>query len=199
MMISKYKWNAWLDAAIFMAFVVTTITGVLLWLALPTGSGSNYYIYWGLSKSTWVAIHDWAGVAMLVGLLAHILLHWDWVQCIASRFFHRLPRQARTNFGLDAIVGVLFLAVSISGLISWLVLGGSGYHGGRNPMYNAIVLGLGRDGWNDLHLWTGVAMIALTVLHLALHWKWILCMIKKFFRAAVNSLPQPKRDEEFAV
>jgi hypothetical protein len=198
-MISKNIWNAWLDVAIFMALVTTTITGVFLWLIFPTGSGSSYFIYLGISKSNWVILHDWAGMAMLVGLLIHVVLHWDWIVCIASRLTHRLPLQARTNFGLDAIVGILFLAVSISGLISWLVLGGGGYHGGRNPMYNALVLGLGRDGWNDLHLWTGVAMITLTLLHLVLHWKWIMYTIRKFLRTAVGSLPLRKRDKEFAI
>jgi Domain of unknown function (DUF4405) len=195
---TKTKWNAWLDAAIFISLVLTAWTGVILWLILPEGSGSSYSLFLGVSKSAWVTVHDWAGVAMLAGLLMHVVLHWEWVVCVASRFTRRLPRQARTNFGLDAILGIVFLAVSISGLISWLAPGG-GYHGGRNPAYNALVLGLSRDGWNDLHLWAGVAMISLALLHLALHWKWILCTLRNFIRQGKRAFPFRKSSEECVV
>lgn len=194
-MISNTKWNAWLDAVIFITFVLTALTGVILWLILPDGSGSSYSLFLGISKSTWVTVHDWAGVVILVGLLTHVVLHWEWVACIAARFPRPLPRQVRTNFGLDAILGIIFLVVSISGLISWLALGG-GYQGGRNPAYNTLVLGLARDGWNDLHLWMGVAMISLTLLHLALHWKWILCTLRNFLHSAKRPSPFRKSKEE---
>jgi hypothetical protein len=197
-MISKTKWNAWLDAVVFTALVLTTLTGVILWLILPEGSGSSYSLFLGVSKSAWVTVHDWAGVAMLAGLLTHVVLHWEWVTCIAARITRPLPRQVQTNFGLDAILGIVFLVVAISGLISWLALGG-GYQGGRNPAYNALVLGLGRDGWSDLHLWTGVAMISLTLLHLALHWKWILCTLRNILHTVKWPFPFRKSNGECVV
>jgi hypothetical protein len=197
-MISKTKWNKWLDAVIFIALVLTAWTGLILWLILPDGRGSGYSLFLGVPKSIWVNVHDWAGVAMLAGLLMHFVWHWEWVVRVASRFTRRLPRQARIYSGLDAILGIVFLLVFSSGLISWLALEG-GYRGGRNPAYYAPVLGMARDGWHSLHLWTGVAMILLALLHLALHWRWILCTLRNIFDLGKRPLPFRKSNEECVV
>lgn len=34
-------------------------------------------------------------------------------------------------------------------------------------------LGLGRHGWGDLHTWSSYAFLALLLLHLVMHWRWI--------------------------
>jgi hypothetical protein len=63
----KTKSNLWLDITIFIAFITTTITGLLLWLVLPEGPGSRSAILLGLTKESWISIHNWAGIGMLMG------------------------------------------------------------------------------------------------------------------------------------
>lgn len=41
------------------------------------------------------------------------------------------------------------------------------------------MLFLSRDNWNDVHIWGSLAVIAGIVVHLALHWRWIVCMVKR--------------------
>lgn len=87
--------------------------------------------------------------------------------------------KAKLNFVVDAMILVAFLAAAVSGIVL-LTQPHGGYQGGRNPNFGQTVLLLSRDGWNDVHVWGSLAMIAGIVVHLALHWRWIVCMVKRF-------------------
>jgi len=197
---SKTKYNFWLDPTIFIAFLITAATGLPLWLAIPHGQGSSQALsLLGLSRRTWVDIHDWAGLTMLIGATTHIILHWEWITCVAGRFFGKLARQARLNFSLNSLLFVAFVLVNLSGLVAWLVLPSGGYRGGRNPLHNASLLGLTRYGWNDVHLWVGLAMIAVLVVHLALHWRWVACSIRRYAQAAFRDFRATGQPDECPV
>jgi hypothetical protein len=196
-MFGKAKSNLWIDAAIFVAFGVAAVTGLLFWLVFPEGPGSRAYVFLGLSKDAWIDIHDWAGVIMLTGALIHILLHWKWITCVGKRYFAKLARQARIYFTLDFLMLMAFVLVNLSGLVAWLVLPQGGFQGGRNPVYNALFLGLGRHDWNDLHLWSGLAIIAILGLHVALHWKWIVCTLRRYTQEAVCRLEPGRTSREY--
>lgn len=183
-MFGNTKFNFWLDVTIFTAFVVTAITGLLLWLMLPAGPGSSSVIFMGFTKRTWLDIHDWAGLAMLIAAGTHIALHAKWISCVAERYFKKLARQARVNFSLNTLLFVAFSLASLSGLVVWLLLPG-GYQGGRNPYYSWTLYGLDHHQWGDVHLYAGLAMIAILTVHLALHWNWVMCFVRRYAQAAV--------------
>ena len=48
------------------------------------------------------------------------------------------------------------------------MLDGRGEGGGR-----VTLLGMNRHDWGEWHAWVGYAMAALVVVHLALHWRWL--------------------------
>ena len=199
-MFGKTSFNFWLDITILIAFMITAITGLLLWLVLPHGPGTQSFIFFGLTRGTWIDIHDWAGLAMLIGAATHIALHWKWISCVADRFFKKLARQARINFSLNSVLFVTFFLASLSGLLVWLLLPSGGYQGGRNPFYNATLLGLTRHGWNDVHLYAGLAMMAVFAVHLALHWNWLTCVARRYAQAAVCNLkPAADQSKECAI
>ncbi|HEY61936.1 MAG TPA: DUF4405 domain-containing protein [Anaerolineae bacterium] len=88
-----------------------------------------------------------------------------------------ISTQTRNNwlvvFGLF-IGGII---ASLSGLY-FLLFPTSGYKGGRNPWYGITIL-FDRHTWRDLHTWAGVIMIIIVLIHIPLHWKWIVNMAKK--------------------
>lgn len=198
-MFGKTKFNFWLDVTIFAAFLVTAITGLLLWLALPHTQSSQTLTFLKFTRSTWVDIHDWAGLATLIGAATHIALHWKWISCAAGRFFKKLARQARVNFSLDSLLFIAFVLANVSGLVVWLILPSEGYRGGRNPFYNASLLGLARHDWNDLHLYAGLAMIIALTVHLALHWKWVMCVLRRYTQAALCNLQGQSASNECGI
>ncbi len=84
----------------------------------------------------------------------------------------------KLNYLLDAVIGLAFVLSGVTGL-AFLLMGEGGYQGGRNAGYATPLLGLSRGMWSDLHTLGSLVMIAGIVVHVALHWKWIVRVTKK--------------------
>jgi hypothetical protein len=90
-----------------------------------------------------------------------------------------LSGPTRRNWAIDAFLLVSAGLASLSG-IYFLYLP-NGYQGGRNPLYNTIIL-FGRETWDLLHTWSGIGMIAIALVHILIHWKWITSITKRLWR-----------------
>jgi len=92
-------------------------------------------------------------------------------------------RKATRNYILALIMFLLALFQTVSGFVLWLVLpgGGYGYRGGRGEGVGTGATFLwSRDTWIDIHDWVAVALLVILVVHLVLHWRWIVYMTKKY-------------------
>ena len=191
----KNRFNFWLDLSALLGFIITALTGVILWLVIPHGRGSDYLTFVSISRAAWIDIHQWVGLGTLASLGIHIAIHWKWIKSVAQRYFSRLARPARLNFSLNSLLFLAFFLANLSGLVAWLVLPAGGYQGGRNPFYGATWFGFDRHAWNDLHLWTSLAMIAIAGLHIILHWKWLVLTARRYAASMAGTLPGMSRPE----
>lgn len=98
-MSTKGKINYWIDVVIGLAFVFSALSGLVLLIA-PSGyqGGRNpYYDQTVLLLSThaWDTLHTWSSIAMISGVGAHLVLHWDWMVCMTRKLFTagRPPRR----------------------------------------------------------------------------------------------------------
>src|SRR5512145_909282 len=73
-------------------------------------------------------------------------------------------RRSRLNFWLDATAALTFSAMVGSAILLEFVLP---HRGG------GTWLGWSRHDWGEVHLWLGVALLTLIVVHLILHRDWI--------------------------
>jgi len=103
--------------------------------------------------------------------------------------------RARLNFFLDTVIGLAFLVEVVSGFVLWAVLPHGGYQGGRNAAYQQAFV-ISRDAWLSLHDWFALAMVIGVLAHLVLHWKWIVCMIRRVWRDAFQAEPKQTEDQE---
>jgi len=73
-----------------------------------------------------------------------------------------------------AILITLFLFQAFSGCIIWFVLprGALDY---ENMLYGSgrNFLELQRNVWSDLHAWVAIAALAIMIIHIVIHWRWI--------------------------
>jgi hypothetical protein len=88
-----------------------------------------------------------------------------------------LSKQTRNNWLIDSVLLIGAVVSMLTG-IYFLFLPVGGYQGGRNPMYGVIIL-FERETWDDLHTWFGIAMIVAAVIHIVIHWKWIVNMTRR--------------------
>ncbi len=91
----------------------------------------------------------------------------------------RVMKKRHLNFIIDSISLAAFLILISSGIIMRYVLPPGA---GRNM----TLLALDRHEWGGIHFWVSIVFIVLMVVHLILHWKWIVCIVKgkekRFFR-----------------
>jgi hypothetical protein len=92
--------------------------------------------------------------------------------------------KARLYFAVVVVSFVAFVLEAFSGFVLWLVLprgpGGSGWGGGGGGDGASFLFD--RQTWLDIHDWTGVALLCFIAVHVALHRKWIVRMLKSLFK-----------------
>jgi hypothetical protein len=92
----------------------------------------------------------------------------------------RVSKQTQKNWWVDAALFSSAIVAALSG-IYFLFFPSGGFQGGRNPLYNIQVL-FTRQTWDDLHTWGGVAMIVAAIIHLAIHWQWVVGMLRRTWK-----------------
>lgn len=80
----------------------------------------------------------------------------------------------KKKFLIDILIFILFLVITISGFILWLVLP----RGGGGVRESSFIFD--RHIWVGIHNWLSVGLILLIIVHLLLNWKWIKAMFKCF-------------------
>ena len=96
---NRARINYFVDLLIALAFVLAGISGLILFFA---GSGGGYQggrnpryardsLF--LARSAWKGLHDWSGIAMLVGVFLHLVLHGKWIACMTRNLL--APRRVK--------------------------------------------------------------------------------------------------------
>ena len=84
----KSKLNYIVDVLMGVAFVIASITGLVVFFFLPSGVKQGRYLeFLGIIKGTWTAWHNWAGIIIIVLVLVHLILHWKWMVNMTKSFF----------------------------------------------------------------------------------------------------------------
>jgi preprotein translocase subunit SecY len=92
----------------------------------------------------------------------------------------RVSKQTQKNWWIDAALFSSAILAALSG-IYFLFLPSGGFQGGRNPLYNIQVM-FSRQTWDDLHTWGGIAMILAAIIHLTIHWQWVVSMARRTWK-----------------
>ena len=82
--------------ALFIFALLQLISGFVLWWVLPAGegyqggrglAGENAFLW---DRYTWIDLHGWVAVALLVVVIIHLVLHWKWLARMTRRYLNRL-------------------------------------------------------------------------------------------------------------
>ncbi|MBN1157334.1 DUF4405 domain-containing protein [Candidatus Woesearchaeota archaeon] len=77
--------NYIVDVLLGISFVITAVTGIIIFLFLPEGvRQGRYQVFLGITKGVWSGIHDYAGLVMIGLSLFHLALHWNWLVCMTK-------------------------------------------------------------------------------------------------------------------
>jgi len=143
---SSTKTNVLVDVAIFAAFL----------LALDP-------------RSTGIAIHEWLSISLLAAIVAHLLLHWQWIVQVTRRFFRRTSGKARLNYVVNALFFMSATTVIVSGLLI------------SKTALPALGIQIEAGGpWRQLHTLSANLSLLSLALHVALHGSWIVDVVKRY-------------------
>ena len=83
------------------AGLAEAVSGFVLWFALPSGGGRGRLAlsYWGLTRHTWIDIHDWVAIALVIIVAIHLIIHWKWVLRMTRNIAGRLNDAFRSLKG----------------------------------------------------------------------------------------------------
>jgi hypothetical protein len=151
---SQTKTKLWVDVLIFIVFLITME---------PHTSG--------------LAIHEWLSLSVVAAMIVHLLLSWDWITEITSRFLGKLSGLNRINYILNWLLFIDGTLLMVSGvLISEVALPFLGIN-----LSASFV-------WRRLHdLSANVGLILLGI-HTALHWGWIVTAFNKYLLQPIMKL-----------
>jgi hypothetical protein len=187
--LSKQTQQNWLIAAVNVVGGLVVGATSVYFLFIPSGGyqgGRNpmYGVTIFFGRETWDLLHTWSGVAAIVVLVVHFVLHWDWVVLMAKRVVSvlfdrdtRLSGGSAFNIIIDLIAALSFLLTALSG-ITFLFMPAGGYQGGANPNWDPGFL-FSRTTWDLIHTWAGVALMIAVVVHFAIHWRWVVNVTRR--------------------
>ncbi len=79
--------------------------------------------------------------------------------------------RTRVNFIIDALAFSAFVLLSATGvLLRYVLPPGSGHF--------STLWGLDRHDWGHIHFWIAVGLLSTLSIHLLLHWRWAVCVVR---------------------
>jgi uncharacterized membrane protein len=92
-------------------------TGYLLRFPLPPGSNKTLSL-WGYTRHQWGDVHFWISLGLLIVLVIHLVLHWNWIVTVRGKRFH-LVKTAHPSLVRSGILTVVIVTLTIM-LFAWL-------------------------------------------------------------------------------
>lgn len=126
---------------------------------------------------TGIPVHEWLGVSIAVAMIVHLVQHGDWIASIGRKLFGRTSFQNRVNYLLMFGLFIGFASITISGLlISEAALPFLGIDVTATPF------------WFWVHVSSVGWVIALTAIHIAMNWRWIVHATERLVLAPLRRL-----------
>jgi hypothetical protein len=195
--------NILLDMPMLVSGLVSVLTGIYF-LFLPVGGfqgGRNpfYGVVIFFERHTWGDIHTWSSVIILALAALHIPIHWSWITKMTRSGARavlgksKLNKFSWFNLYINVVIGLSGLVCGLSGLYF---------------LFEPVLVPAGGTGWiftpltwDMIHTWSGVVVTAAAILHFAIHWRWVIKVLSKYwgafqdsiFAARKERLPEPVR------
>jgi hypothetical protein len=189
--------NILLDMTLLFSGLAAAISGIYF-LFLPVGGyqgGRNplYGVTILFDRHSWSDIHTWASVIMIALVALHVPIHWDWIvkmtrsgiKAVAGK--SSLNSRSRLNLGINILIGLSGLICGLSGIYFLFNPGALHASLGESWLFAPAV-------WDVIHTWSGVVMISAVILHFGIHWKWVVKVVGKYWKALTGQQVGPRAE-----
>lgn len=108
--------NLQVDVIAAAVMVAMVATGYILRFPLPPGTNKTS-ILWGLTRHQWGTVHFWISIALLVLVVVHVCLHWQWVLVSVKR--RLLGTSSPSKSPLVSGLLTVFVLAAVLSLFGW--------------------------------------------------------------------------------
>jgi hypothetical protein len=123
------------------------------------------YLVAAIPAFTGLLIHEWISLGIFVVLIVHVAASFDSLLMTMKRCADRL---GIANFVLDGMLLIVFMVVTVSGImVSRHIL----------PLFDFVAPGY--FFWNPVHAISAKLLLALLIVHVAVHFKWFVTLLPK--------------------
>jgi hypothetical protein len=119
-------------------------------------------------RLTGLTLHEWFGIAMLFGILVHLLLSWTWIYEGARQLAKPRSSRIRVNYFLNFVLFAMMTITIYSGVLISEVAG---------PAMGLVATTDPR--WRTVHNFFSQTMVGIAGLHLAINWDYSVAMGRK--------------------
>lgn len=82
--------NYIVDVILTIVLAIVGISGVILYLFFESGiRRGGYQTFLGITKHTWSFYHEYLGLFMVILMILHLLLHFNWMVCMTKKLFKK--------------------------------------------------------------------------------------------------------------
>ena len=83
--------NALVDIGCLITFIPSLVSGLVLYLVLPSGGGqgSGWSTYLSITRIQWVTMHNNSSLVFAALLIIHLVLHWMFFRNIRKCFISK--------------------------------------------------------------------------------------------------------------
>ncbi len=83
--------NYWIDILLLVCFIIVGVSGLVLHFAFVSGvpGGGKAVTFLGTTKAAWQPWHTYSGIAMILLIVVHLILHLKWLWRMTKNLFVR--------------------------------------------------------------------------------------------------------------
>lgn len=86
----RSKTNYVINALMVISFIITAVTGLIMFFFLPSGvSRGGYQESLGITKHIWITVHNWSGIILIILVIIHLVLHLGWIVSMTKNIFSK--------------------------------------------------------------------------------------------------------------
>lgn len=111
---SRTTINFWLDATLLIVFLALIWVSVVVYFVFPPGAAAEGYTLWGAERQYWLGVQFVLLCSLTLGVLIHVMLHWNWVCGVAAKWRAGTGRKAAWDDGVKTLVGVGLIIVILN-------------------------------------------------------------------------------------
>lgn len=137
-------------------------TGLILFFKFHVGHGAGGNALLGLSKCSWLTIHQIAAVVFLAGFGIHIFNNRKYITTIAKHWRSNLTDKIKKKSREQVLLFFVGMLVLFAGFYPWITMPGAPL---RIRSYHA---------WIDIHQLSGIAFLIGSAIHIARRWRRLL-------------------------